>query len=334
MVIPGLGTFTCSDFAYPFWLWFALVPAATVAIYLAMQRRSRERLRRFTGDEVAAGLRQPRRRHLPLVAMVLALAALTLGLAQPQKDVQVPVNRGVVMLVVDVSESMKAKDVEPTRLEAAERAASTFVDKLAPGINLGLVAFSGNADVVVSPTPRHDATTTALGLLRTGEQTATGVGLFAALSSIHTLDSVLSQLVSSSPPARIVLLSDGKENTPDNLDAPTGAYTAARAAAQQHVPVSTITIGTPTGWVDVDGGQSVAVPVDDGSMQRIAELSGGHAYDAADAAELAISYANVTDELGYQTERVPDGTAWLRLSAILAAVGAVAALFINRRIPA
>lgn len=333
MVIPGLGSFTCSDFAEPFWLWFALFPAAIGAIHLAVQRQSRLRLRRFTGDQAAAGLRRPRLRHLPLVAMVAALAVLTVGLCQPENDVRIPHDRAVVMLVVDVSESMTANDVAPTRLEAAEQTARTFVNHLAPGINLGLVAFSGNADVVVSPTPRHDATTNALGLLRTGEQTATGEGLFAALSSIKTLNSVLSQLDSETPQARIVLLSDGTENLPANLDAPNGAYTAARAAADQHVPVSTITIGTPMGSVDVDG-QTIAVPVDDGSMQRIADLSGGRAYDAANADELTTSYTGVTDDIGYQIERVPDGSAWLRLSVALAVIGAVGALLVNRRIPA
>jgi Ca-activated chloride channel homolog len=332
-MIPGLGTFAWSDFAEPFWLWFAIFPVAVVAMYVAAQERSQRRLRRFAGAQAAAAVRRPYRRHVPLVAMVFALAALTIGLGQPEKDVLVPVNRAVVMLVVDVSESMKARDVAPSRLQAAEQAASTFVGKLAPGINLGLVAFSGNAVVVVSPTPRHDETTTALGLLRTGPQTATGAGLFAALSSIDTLDSVLSQLVSTAPPARIVLLSDGKENIPDNPDAPHGAYTAARAAADQHVPVSTITIGTSDGSVVVDGA-NVAVPVDDSSMRRIAELSGGHAYDAANSADLATSYADVTDELGVESERVPDGTAWLRLSTLLATMGVGAGLLINRRIPA
>jgi Ca-activated chloride channel homolog len=330
VVIPGFGTFTLSDFAEPSWLWFALFPAIVVGAYLGARIQSRRRLRAFTGDRPAT---PRRRRHLPLIAVAAALVALTIALAQPERDVQTPHNSAVVMLVVDVSKSMDSNDVAPSRLQAAEHAATDFADHLAPGINLGLVTFSGNANVLVSPTPKHDATVTALGMLHTAERTATGQGLQSALGAIDTLNSLFSQAGSTPPPARIVLISDGKETVPENLDAPTGAYTAARLAGQRQIPISTITIGTATGHVIAEN-QRVDVPVEGDSMRRIAELSGGQSYDATDAAQLSSSYDGVRDAIGYRTELLPDATAWLRLSALLAAVGAVGGLLLNRRLPA
>ena len=330
MEIPGLGTFTCSDFAEPSWLWFGLIPVVAVAAYAAAHRQSRHWIRLFTGT---ATTRTRRRRHLPLIAVVAAFAALTVALAQPQREVRTPHHSGVVMLVVDISKSMDADDVAPSRLQAAEHAAGEFADRLAPGINLGLVAFDGNADVLVAPTTKHDATTKALSVLHTGPRTATGLGIQAALNAIDTLNSTFTQDGSMPPPARIVLVSDGKETSPENPDAPTGAYTAARLAGQRGIPVSTITIGTPTGHV-ISENESIAVPVEGDTMQQVAQLSGGHAYEAADAAQLSSSYDTVRDAIGYRTELLPDSTPWLRLSALLAALAATGGLLLNRRMPA
>lgn len=320
-------------FAAPAWGAFLVVPLLLAASYAVVQRHSRARLRRFTGDRAPAAARRRPLRHLPVLVVVTALVALTVALAQPERDRRIPHDLAVVMLVVDDSQSMNATDVAPTRLRAAEHAATDFADHLASGVNLGLVAFSGNADVVVSPTPRHDATTQALDVLPTSDHTATGQGLFAALSAIDTLGSVWQQTASAPLPARIVLLSDGKENVPTNLDAPQGAYTAARLAAQRHVPVSTISIGTPDGHIVIDE-HSTPVPVDAASMRRIAALSGGRSYDAGDAAALARDYDGITDEIGYQTIRVPDGTPWLRGATVLAILAAAGGLALNRRLPA
>ncbi|OFJ55521.1 VWA domain-containing protein [Mycolicibacterium grossiae] len=330
--MPNPVTWATAHFASPAWTVFVVVPVLVLASYAAVRRHTHRRLRRFVGAAAPAAPRT-RMRHLPVIAFVAALVALTVALAEPERDRRIPHDLAVVMLVIDVSPSMNATDVAPTRLRAAERAATTFTDNLGAGVNLGLVAFSGNADVVVSPTPRHDATTRALDALSTGDHTATGQGIFAALSAIDTLGSVWAQTGSPPPPARIVLLSDGEENVPTNLDAPQGAYTAARLAAQRHVPVSTISIGTPDGHVVVDD-HSTPVPVDAASMRQIAALSGGRSYDADDTASLARDYNGITDEIGYQTVRVPDGTRWLRGATVLAILAAAGGLAINRRLPA
>jgi Ca-activated chloride channel family protein len=236
------------------------------------------------------------------------------------------------MLVIDVSQSMRATDVPPSRLAAAQQAAKHFADQLTPGVNLGLISFAGTANVLVSPTPHHEATISALDNLRPADATATGEAIFAALQSIATVGAVLSSGDATPPPARIVLLSDGKENKPSNPDNLGGAYTGARAAKDQGVPISTISFGTKAGYVAIND-QRVPVPVDADMMKRIAQLSGGDAYTATNIAELNRSYHAVEQQVGYQTVQGPASAGWLRLAVLTATLGALLALVINRRLP-
>ena len=180
------------------------------------------------------------------------------------------------MLVIDVSQSMRATDVAPNRLAAAQEAAKQFADELTPGINLGLIAYAGTATVLVSPTTNRDATKAAIDKLQFADRTATGEGIFTALQAIATVGAVIGG-GDEPPPARIVLFSDGKETVPSNPDNPKGAYTAARTAKDQGVPISTISFGTPYGYVEIND-QRQPVPVDDEMLKKIAELSGGNAY--------------------------------------------------------
>ncbi len=141
------------------------------------------------------------------------------------------------MLVIDVSQSMQAKDVAPTRLRAAQDAAKTFAQQLTPpGVNLGLVSFGGNVNLLVSPTPPdHAATVTALDKLQPDNSTATGEAMFTALESIQTVSTVLTAGDATPPPARIVLLSDGGENKPANPDNPRGGTSPPRGRPRTRV---------------------------------------------------------------------------------------------------
>ena len=115
-------------------------------------------------------------------------------------------------------------------------------------------------------------------------------------------------------PPRIILFSDGKETSPSNPDNPRGAFTAARAAHDQGIPISTISFGTPDGTVTVDGSQ-VPVPVDDTTMKKVAQLSGGTAYSASDLKHLEQVYKSLQDQIGYETIRGEASGGWLRLGA-------------------
>jgi Ca-activated chloride channel family protein len=134
------------------------------------------------------------------------------------------------------------------------------------------------------------------------------------------------------PPARIVLESDGKETVPPDLDAPRGAFTAARAAKDQGVPIATICFGTRDGVVEVDG-QSIPVPTDDASLARIAELSGGEAFQAGSLAELRQVYATLDQQIGYQVVRGDASAAWIALGALALALSVGAGILLNRRLP-
>ena len=134
------------------------------------------------------------------------------------------------------------------------------------------------------------------------------------------------------PPARIVLMSDGKETVPSNPDNPKGAYTAARTAKDQGVPISTISFGTPYGYVEIND-QRQPVPVDDEMLKKIAELSGGEAYTASSLEQLKEVYTTLQQQIGYETIKGDASVGWLRLGALVLALAALAALLINRRLP-
>ena len=252
-------------------------------------------------------------------------------MAGPTHDVRIPRNRAVVMLVIDVSQSMRATDVSPSRLGAAQEAAKQFADELTPGINLGLIAYAGTATVLVSPTTNRDATKTAIDKLQLADRTATGEGIFTALQAIATVGAVIGG-GDEPPPARIVLMSDGKETLPSNPDNPKGAYTAARTAKDQGVPISTVSFGTPYGYVEING-QRQPVPVDDEMLKKIAELSGGQAYTASSVEQLKEVFTTLQEQIGYETRKGDASAGWLRLGAVLLSSAALAALLINRRLP-
>jgi len=308
-------------------LLFFLVPLALLALYVVVQVRRRQRLHRFTEAQVPQSLW----RHLPIVVSLLSLALLTIALATPTHDMRIPRNRAVVMLVIDMSQSMRATDVDPNRLKAAEQAAGQFASHLTPGINLGLVGFAGTPYLLVPPTPQHQATLEALKNLQFADGTATGEAIFTAL---HAIEAAAVAGGDTPPPARIVLLSDGGANKPrDPNDPHDGAYTAARLAKDHGVPISTIAFGTQNGDVVLDG-QRVAVPVSADQMKTIARLSGGQSYTASNISELNKSYSAIENEIGYRIVPGPGSAGWLRLGVITALIAAGLALLINRRLPA
>ncbi len=325
---------TLSGFAHSWFFLFLLVVFGLAALYILLQLARQRRMLRFANMELLESV-APRRpsswRHLPAILLVLSLVLFTIAMAGPTNDVRIPRNRAVVMLVIDVSQSMRATDVQPNRMAAAQEAAKQFADELTPGINLGLIEYAGTATVLVSPTTNREATKNALDKLQFADRTATGEGIFTALQAIATVGAVIGG-GDTPPPARIVLFSDGKETMPTNPDNPKGAFTAARTAKDQGVPISTISFGTPYGFVEIND-QRQPVPVDDTTMKKVAELSGGNWYNAASLAELKAVYASLQQQIGYETIKGDASTSWLRLGALVLALAALAALLINRRLP-
>ena len=269
MTLPLLGPMTLSGFEHKWFFLFLFVILGLVGLYVVVQLARHKRMLRFANMELlesVAPKRPTRWRHLPAILLVASLLLLTIAMAGPTHDVRIPRNRAVVMLVIDVSQSMRATDVSPSRLAAAQEASKQFADELTPGINLGLIAYAGTATVLVSPTTNREATKNAIDKLQLADRTATGEGIFTALQAIATVGAVIGG-GDEPPPARIVLFSDGKETVPSNPDNPKGAFTAARTAKDQGVPISTISFGTPYGYVEIND-QRQPVPVDDEMMQE------------------------------------------------------------------
>jgi Ca-activated chloride channel homolog len=282
-------------FLEPWWL-LAVAPVLLVAgAYVWRQLRRKHFALRFTNVELLRTL-VPKgigaRRHLAPTAFLLSLLALALGLARPSVDTREPLERATVMLAIDVSLSMRAEDVAPSRIEAAKTAAKDFVRQLPATFNVGLVAFAKSANVLVSPTKERPAILQAIDGLQLQEATATGEAVFTSLDAIR---SVPADGADGAPPARVVLLSDGYRTAGRSVE------DAASAAAAANVPVSTIAFGTDEGVVQI-GNQTQRVPVDRPSLQKLAEVTKGHYYEAATKDELKRVYQDMGSSIGYRTK--------------------------------
>src|SRR6201991_2890576 len=224
MTLPLLGPMTLSGFEHAWFFLFLFVVLGIAALYIVVQLARHKRMLRFANMELletVAPKHPSRWRHLPAILLVLSLLLFTVAMAGPTHDVRIPRNRAVVMLVIDVSQSMRATDVSPNRLAAAQEAAKQFADQLTPGINLGLIAYAGTASVLVSPSTNRDATKSAIDKLQLADRTATGEGIFTALQAIAAGGGVNGG-GHPPPPGRIGLFPDGKETMPTNPDNPKG----------------------------------------------------------------------------------------------------------------
>ena len=334
--------FSLAQPADPKWFLFLLVVAALAVGYVVVQRRKHKHMLRFTNMELlekVAPKRPGYSRHIPIALLLAGLMFLTVALAGPTENKKIPRNRATVMLVIDVSLSMEATDVRPSRIVAAQEAAKSFADGLTQGINLGLIAFAGTASVLVSPTTNREQTKAAIDTLdqRLSERTATGEGIFSALQSIETLGAVLGG-GNEPPPARIVLMSDGKQTVPENSDDPRGGFTAAREAKAKGIPVSTISFGTQNGTVDIPneqggGSERVPVPVDDDSLKEIANLSGGNFFTASSLEELNEVFDTLEEQIGSEIVRGDASKPWLVLGVFVTAAGVLSALVLRQRLP-
>ncbi|MGW4489555.1 VWA domain-containing protein [Amycolatopsis sp. NPDC004368] len=321
-------------FTSPWWFLLLILVAAVAVAYVLAQRARRKRVMRFANLELldkVAPKTQGWIRHLPAVLIVLSLLVLTVALAGPTAEQKVPRNRATVVLVIDVSLSMEATDVAPNRLKAAQDAAKQFAENMTPGVNLGLISFAGTATVLVNPTTDRAGVVKAIDNLKLAQSTATGEGIFAAMQSIESFSAVVGG-AEGPPPARIVLMSDGKQTVPEDLYAPRGAYTAAQAAKQAQMPISSISFGTTHGSVDIEG-KPQDVRVDDDSLKEIARLSGGDFYKAASADELKKVYADLGEQIGYELKNADASKPWVVIGTLVLMIGAAAALLIGQRLP-
>lgn len=259
-----------------------------------MRRRRRRGALRFPATATVAAV-TPRvpswRRWLPAALLAGAVAALVVALARPERQVAVPIEEATVVLVSDASGSMAARDVEPTRLDAARRAAATFLKRVPDGVRVGIVGFSSVPHTSLAPTLDRDSVAVTLGALTADGGTATGEALAAGLRLIDEQGKN-----GDRPPSAIVLLSDGTST--EGRD----PVEVARAARRANVPVFTVALGTPDGVVSGRFGGTVPVPPDPATMRRIADVSGGRSFTAEDADRLEGIYGDLGRQVGSRTE--------------------------------
>lgn len=285
-------------FETPYALYLLVVVAVIAAAYAIEQVRRKRYAARFSNVSLLASIVPKRpgwRRHVTFALLLLSLAVLTVGAAHPAAQVRVPREKATVMLAIDVSLSMEATDVLPDRITAAKKAASTFAEQLPPKINLGLVAFGGTASVLVPPTTDRDVFTASVNKLELQESTAIGDAVHSSIVAIQTFAQSTTAKNEKPAPARIVLLSDGSNNSGRKLSV---AEDEAQAA---HIPVSTIAFGTPDGTVDLPGYGPQRVPADRVGLQNLAEKTGGSFHTATSVEELKTIYANIGSQIGYTT---------------------------------
>jgi Ca-activated chloride channel family protein len=340
-------------FASPELLLVLLLVPIALALYLLVQRRRAKYVVRFTNVDLLTNLvpKAPRwRRHVPTALYLAAIAALAIALAKPSAVVDVPRQEATVMLAMDVSRSMIATDVSPTRLDAAKQAAESFVKQLPAGFRVGLVAFSTDARLVVPPTTDRAQVQQALDNLQADGGTALGdaivVSLQATADARTASTSTGTPAPSASPSAApsttpsadaqpplvaTVLLSDGANSTGS-----TEPLDAASQAAAADMPVYTIALGTQDGTVDVQDPQTgqmrtLNVPPDTDTLAAIAETTNGRYFQAPTSEDLAQIYQSLGSKVGY-TQQEQEVTQWFAAAALILVVGGagLAALWFNR----
>jgi Ca-activated chloride channel family protein len=316
-----------------------LVPLAAVAYWLLQRRPSRFAVRYSNLDVLAsvAGRRRTWKRHVPAALLLASLAVLAVAFARPTITEKAPDERASVMLVVDISGSMRAQDVQPTRLAAAKEAMLSFLRQAPKSLRVGIVAFSNEAQVIVSPTLDRPQLEQGIGYLQPAFGTAIGDALARSVELARATTTVAENgALSTSAPvkdeegralASILLLSDGFQTR--GLLSPGQGAERARAAG---IPVFTIALGTEGGTI-VDREQVIPVPPDRETLAAIAEYTGGDAFDAETAGTLREVYEGLGSRVGRRDRPREVTSAFVAAGALLLVGAAGTALLVAPRLP-
>ena len=301
MTLPMLGPMTFAGFEHMWYFLFLFVVLGLVGLYIVVQLARHKRMLRFANMELlesVAPKRPSRWRHLPAILLVLSLLLFTVAMAGPTHDVRIPRNRAVVMLVIDVSQSMRATDVAPNRLAAAQEAAKQFADQLTPGINLGLIAYAGTAHRAGVADHQSEATKAAIDKLQVADRTATGEGIFTALQAISTVGAVIGGETAAAGPDRAVLRRQGdcavEPRQPEGR-----VHRGPHRQGPGRADLDDL-VRHAVRYVEIND-QRQPVPVDDEMLKKIAELSGGESYTASNIDQLKEVYTNLQEQIGYET---------------------------------
>jgi Ca-activated chloride channel family protein len=333
-------------FAWPMMLLSLASIPVLVLVYAGLQRRRR----RIAATYGELGLDRPEgmaltgaRRHLPPTLFLLGLAILMVAAARPQMAVSLPRQVGTVILAFDVSGSMAADDVQPTRIEAAKTAARDFVGAQPPNVDVGVVAFSDSGFSVQVPTNDQEAVLGAINRLVPQLGTSLANGIYMSLSVIESgkeqpplIYSNLTPAPTATPtaipqgyhaPAAIVLLTDGENNEdPDPL-------AAAQAAADRGVRIYTVGLGSSAGTTLEINGFSVHTQLDGQLLQQIADLTGGNYYGAEDQGDLEAIYQDLAKKLTIKSEKTEVTSLFAGAGALVLMIAGIISLTWYGRVP-
>ncbi len=319
------------SFSSPLWLLGLLLVPVVIVLFVQLDRRRQRSAAVFAAPALLPNLveRSPgRRRYVPLVVMLAALVTMIVGVARPRATVSVPREEATVILAVDVSRSMSADDVNPTRLDAARRAAATFLLKVPKKFRIGIISFASSAVVTLPPTDDRTLAMDALRTLRRGEGTALGDAVALAVQ----MGQRQRAKDGSVPPTAVLMISDGARD---------GGRTTPQAAAQKakaaHVPVYTVIVGTQDGVVQVplQGGftQVIRVPPRAETLRQIARTTGGQFFTATNDTRLRAVYKGLGSRLGHRKESREMTDVFAAGSAGLLLVGGALSMLWFRRVP-
>jgi len=320
------------SFDRPLALLALLAVPALVLLWRVHEQRRAVDAARFSSVALIPNLvaRRPgRRRYFPLALLLLAVAALIFGTARPRAEISVPRKEATLILAIDISRSMTATDVKPSRLAAARNAATAFLDKVPKEYSIALVGFGTRAFVALPPTTDRVLAHDALASLNPSEGTAIGDAVFIAVRlgmKQRTSDGIV-------PPAAVLMISDGARDG-GQVD----PLAAARYAGRQGIPISTVLVGTPNGIVKnkLVGGyeEQIRVPPSPSTLVQIARLSRGQFYRARTSVALKQVYEKLATRIGHRTKSREIADFFGGGAIVLAlAGGGLSALWFRRILP-
>ncbi|MFZ1042680.1 MAG: VWA domain-containing protein [Anaerolineales bacterium] len=333
-------------FIWPVMLYSLILIPLFIALYFILQRRRKRIAANYqtlnTAPDIAK--RDPGfRRHIPPILFLFSLAILSVALARPQTEVSLPHIEGTVILAFDVSGSMAADDLKPTRMEAAKAAAKSFVEHQPSTVRIGVVAFSDSGLSVQTPTDDQDAILMAINRLAPERGTSLASGIVTALAAINAGAGQPSEIYTNLTPvptltptpvpqgtyasAAIVLLTDGENNeNPDPL-------AAAQTAANRGVRIYTVGIGSPAGTNLHINGFIVHTQLDEAMLQQISQITGGTYYNAQSEQDLFKIYNNLNPQLVVTPEETEVTSIFAGASILLMLISGTLSLLWFGRLP-
>jgi Ca-activated chloride channel family protein len=334
-------------FAWPGALWLMLLLPLLVLAYLAVLRRKKKYALRYASLELvkeAMGKGAGMRRNVPPALFLLALAVMIVAIARPQATLTLPSQHETIILAMDVSGSMRAQDVEPNRLAAAQAAAKAFIAAQPDNVRIGIVAFAGTATVAQAPTRNKEDLYAAIDRFQLQRATAIGSAILVSLATIFPnsgidistfgmeqkggpkMDGPKAVLPGSYNSALIILLTDGQRTTgPDSV-------AAARLAADRGVRVYTVGVGTVEGEVIGFEGWSMHVRLDEETLKTIADVTRGEYFYAGNAADLKKVYQTLNSKLVLEKQKTEITALFAAAAALLVLASALLSLLWFNRI--